>query len=91
MTISRLIDCLKKFPEDKEVLVSSDDGMADFFIEEKNEKVILASEKSIEDTIDDEYVAEQFSVAKVMEAMSEKITIEEFFGEYDDDPGWLAG
>lgn len=87
MTISRLIDCLKKFPEDKEVLVSSDDGMVDFFIEEKNEKVILASEKSIEDTIDDEYVAEHFSVSKVMEIMSE----EEFFGEYDDDPGWLAG
>lgn len=87
MTISRLIDCLKKFPEDKEVLVSSDDGMADFFIEEKNEKVILASEKSIEDAIDDEYVAEHFSVSKAMEIMSE----EEFFGEYDDDPGWLAG
>ena len=95
MTISRLIDCLKAFPEDREVLVSSDDGIVDFSIEEQNEKVVLASEKSIEDIIDEETmgesVPEKFTVAMAMEVMSEKIAAEEFFDEYDDDPELAVG
>ena len=95
MTISRLIDCLKAFPEDREVLVSSDDGVVDFSIEEQNEKVVLASEKSIEDIIDEETmgesVPEKFTVAMAMEVMSEKIAAEEFFDEYDDDPELAVG
>ena len=95
MTISKLIDCLKVFPEDREVLVSSDDGIVDFSIEEQNEKVVLASEKSIEDIIDEETmgesVPEKFTVAMAMEVMSEKIAAEEFFDEYDDDPELAVG
>lgn len=95
MTISRLIDCLKAFPEDREVLVSSDDGVVDFSIEEQNEKVVLASEKSIEDIIDEETmgesIPEKFTVAMAMEVMSEKIAAEEFFDEYDDDPELAIG
>ena len=88
MTISRLIDCLKAFPEDREVLVSSDDGAVNFSIEEQNERIVLASEKSIEDIIDEEtmgdIVPEKFTVARAMEVMSEKIAADELFGEYDD-------
>lgn len=95
MTISRLIDCLKAFPEDREVLVSSDDGVADFSVEEKDERVVLASEKSIEDMIDEDTMVntapEKFTVAMAMEVMSEKLAIDEFLEEYDDDPELAVG